>query len=335
MRNVSAAAQREIVVRTSVLRAQRELRRAARTGERVLVGPFLGEVGYELEYWIPFARRELRRHGIAADRVTIVSRGGAGAWYRDFAEHAVDVLELIPADRYAAELEGRRARARDLKQLRNDRFDRKLTALALERTGPAVAMHPSLMFAELRGLWFKDLPVSAALDRLEYRQLAVDPERPPGVTGDYVAVKAYFNQCFPATGPNRAFLRALIERLAEVADVVLLATGLALDDHEEWSTQHESVHPVGDLLRPEDNLAVQARIIAGARALVATYGGFSYLGPFLGVPALTFSEVEQTVPVHLELLRAAAPEAVYERAHVSDGAVTAAFVDRLGAAVRR
>ena len=65
MRNVSAAARRELVVRTSVLRAKRELRRAARTGERVLVGPFLGEVGYELEYWIPFARRELRRHGIA------------------------------------------------------------------------------------------------------------------------------------------------------------------------------------------------------------------------------------------------------------------------------
>ena len=39
---------------------------------------------------------------------------------------------------------------------------------------------------------------------------------------------------------------------------------------------------------PETNLDVQTRIIAGAEAYVGTYGGFSYLAPFVGTHALTF-----------------------------------------------
>ena len=180
-------------------------------------------------------------------------------------------------------------------------------------------MHPSLHVRALRGLWFKDVPISAALGLLEYRPLAVDPERPPGITGRFIAVKAYFNECLPATGPNRAFLRGLIERLAEVADVVLLATGLSLDDHEEWSTQHERVHAVERPASAEDNLSVQAAGSSCGAVFWSPPTAGSRTSGLLGVPALTFYEVEQTVPVHLELLRAAAPDAVYERAHVSDG----------------
>src|SRR5205085_4886411 len=101
-------------------------------------------------------------------------------------------------------------------------------------------------------------------------------------------------------------------------DVVLLSTGLFVDDHEEWAATSERVHPIEHLLRPQDNLAVQTRIVAGASGLVATYGGFSYLGPFLGVPTLTFYEVEQTVPIHLEVLRRALPDADYRRVRTGD-----------------
>jgi len=41
-------------------------------------------------------------------------------------------------------------------------------------------------------------------------------------------------------------------------------------------------------MTPETNLDVQTRVIAGARALIGTYGGFSYLGPFVGTPTLAF-----------------------------------------------
>ena len=315
-RELADAARREASVRASAQFTEWALRRAAHTGGPLLLGPFLGEIGYELEYWIPFLRRVLHRRGIEPDQATVVTRGGAGLWYRDFAAHALDVLELVPYEEYLPLLEERRALARDLKQLRVEDFDRRLVSLARERLGPLTVVHPSLMFTRLRGLWFKGTPLEQVLPRLEFRPLDVEPW--PDLPAEYVAVKLYFNECLREGLETERFLRDGVERLAETTDVVLLSTGLFVDDHREWATQHDRVHPIEHLLRPADNLAVQTRIIAGARGLVATYGGFSYLGPFLGVPTLTFYGLEQTVPVHLEVLRRAAPGARYERAWAGD-----------------
>ena len=245
---------------------------------RCLLGPFVGEIGYELEYWIPFLRRELRRHGIERDQATVLTRGGAALWYRDFAAHAVDALELLSAEEYLPRLEERRRRAGDLKQLRWEPFDRELVDLARERLGDVDVVHPGYMFTRLRGLWFRGEPIDTLWPQVEYRLLDVEREPLAGLPADYVAVKAYFNEVLPGTEENRAFFRSVIERLAERTDVVLLSTGLLVDDHEEWATAHERVHPIEHLLRPEDNLAVQTQIIAASRGLVATYGGFSYLG---------------------------------------------------------
>jgi hypothetical protein len=317
-RALVSAAVRELDVRSRSRLAERSLRRAARSGEHLLLGPVLGEIGYELEYWIPFMRRELHRHGIAPEQVTVMTRGGAALWYRDFAGAELDILGLMPPERYLSALEARRRRAGDLKQLRVDPFDRELVAIAEQRLGPLTAVHPGLMYERLRGLWFKDVPLDELWPRLEYRRLAVQPDPTLVPSKDYVAVKLYFNECLTPRAENRAFFRRSVERLADEIDVVLLSTGLLVDDHEEWTTRHPRVHAVEDRLRPEDNLAVQTRIIAGARGLVATYGGFSYLGPFLGVPTVTFYEIEQTVPLHLEVIARAVPGAAYERALVGD-----------------
>jgi hypothetical protein len=315
---IASALRREAEVRPAARRTERAVAKAGKEGTPVLLGPFLGEIGYELEYWIPFLRRLLREHGIAPEQATVMTRGGAALWYRDFAANELDVLQLLSPEEYLPRLEDRRRLAGDLKQLRVSRFDRELVALAREQLGDFTLVHPGLMFTRLRGLWFKDEPLDTLWSQVEYRRLEVEPEPLPGLPDDYVAVKAYFNEVLPAMPETRAFLRSAIERLAERMDVVLLSTGLLVDDHEEWATERTRVHPIEHLLRPQDNLAVQTRLIAGARGLVATYGGFSYLGPFLGVPTRTFYSVEQTVPLHLEVLRRAVPDADYERTRTDE-----------------
>jgi hypothetical protein len=55
-------------------------------------------------------------------------------------------------------------------------------------------------------------------------------------------------------------------------------------------------------MSPQDNLAVQTRLIAGARALFATYGGFSYLGPFYGVTSYSFYSHGNYNPAHLDVM---------------------------------
>jgi hypothetical protein len=317
---IASALRREAEVRPAARRTERAVAKAGREGTPLLLGPFLGEIGYELEYWIPFLRRLLHEHGIPPEQATVMTRGGAALWYRDFAANELDVLQLLPPEEYLPRLEARRGEAGDLKQLRVGRFDHELVAMARERLGDLAVVHPGLMFTRLRGLWFRDEPLDTLWPQVEYRRLDVEPERLPGLPADYVAVKAYFNEVLPATPGTRTFLRAVVERLAETTDVVLLSTGLLVDDHEEWATEHPRVHPIEHVLRPQDNLAAQTRLIAGARGLVATYGGFSYLGPFLGVPTRTFYAVEQTVPLHLEVLRQAVPGADYERTRI-DGDV--------------
>jgi hypothetical protein len=58
-------------------------------------------------------------------------------------------------------------------------------------------------------------------------------------------------------------------------------------------------------MTPERNLGQQTAVIAGARAFVGTYGGYSYLAPFLGVPALGLYSARTFKVHHLHLAQRA------------------------------
>jgi hypothetical protein len=111
----------------------------------------------------------------------------------------------------------------------------------------------------------------------------------PDLPSDYVAVRFYFSECFPDTPENRAFARAAVDALSERTAVVLLNPGFQVDDHDDWASSASSrVITIADRLTPASNLAVQTAVIAKARALVGSYGGYSYLAPLTGVPAFGF-----------------------------------------------
>ena len=58
------------------------------------------------------------------------------------------------------------------------------------------------------------------------------------------------------------------------------------------------------LLTPQTICSVQSAIVAGARRFVGTYGGFAYLAPLCGVPAVSYySEPEPFSKRHLDLIR--------------------------------
>lgn len=333
VRRIAVGIEREVAVHARTAVAELALRRAARSGRRVLVGPFLGEVGYELLYWIPFVRHALAEHGIPRERVATLTRGGAGRWYRDFAADEVELFDLVEPDALVAQVAARRRRAKDAKQLRGDGFDRELVRLARERTGPATVLHPSLMFARLRGLWFRDEPLATTLSQLDFRRL--DPGAPPpGLPEQYVAVKLYGSDCFPDEPPVRERVQVLLERLAGKNELVLLTTGARLDDHEDWLAEVPRLHSLASFLRPQDNLAVQTAVVAGARGLVSTYGGFSYLGPLVGAPTLALHARQNFHPAHLELARTAFAGIPYDVAAIDDEATIGRFIDtRVGTVV--
>ena len=143
--------------------------------------------------------------------------------------------------------------------------------------------------------------LSTVLSRTSFEPLP-PPDPLDDLPSSYVAVKAYFNNCFPDDEGNRAFLRRTLRRLGEHSELVLLDTGLELDDHADFAAG-SGVHTLTDRMTPRNNLELQTRAIAGADALFATLGGFSYLAAFLNVPSFSFSsDDERFVLTHRDLM---------------------------------
>lgn len=303
---------------------QRLIDRARRMGRPVVAGPWTGEIGFELLYWIPFLRKlksQLRDLPLA-----VVSRGGTGAWYADIATSYQDIFALVDPDEFRAQtdLETR-------KQRTVSGFDRRLLRESCRALGfvRPVVVHPSLMFNLLYPYWKDQLPLRRLLEYLEPVRLAAVPQvaLPPDLPIEYVAARFYFSRCFPDAPSNRALVGDVLRRISQQLPVVLLNTPFSVDDHVDATPDVPAIRSIASCLTPENNLALQTAVIMRARAFVGTYGGFSYLAPLYGVPSITFYSDTTFFEQHLEFARRtfsrvdAAPFIVLherERALISD-----------------
>lgn len=308
----AATIRHALEVRTGRLRADRAFSAAARGDKPILIGPFLSEIGFEVLYWLPMLARYFEKHAVAKERVVAVSRGGAGVWYVDLAGGYVDVFDhLTPLELKDAQRD-RVERAGAQKQFGVTELDERLLDFARSDTGvgaDAAVLHPSLMYNAFTYLWADAAGHEGARRRLLNRPLPrrqARDEQALDLPTEYVAVKAYFSDCFPDSDENRGHVARLVGRLAEAHPVVVLSTGIDLDDHHDFNTTDERrIRSIEHLMTPRNNLELQTRAIAGAKALVTTYGGFSYLGPFLGVPSVALYSEENFVPAHLDVMRRA------------------------------
>ena len=300
--------------RGAALRADLELARIARGDGPVIAGPWRSEIGFEVLYWIPMLRWLVTSAGIDPQRIIAVSRGGADRWYDDVAGRYVDLFDHFSADDMRGWHEQQVAETGSQKQTRISATEERIVTTVREATGArgADVLHPSVMYRLFQPFWSGRQPLRAIKERTRYERLpdpgdpaAIDP-RLADLPDDYFAVKLYFRGSFPETEENVEFAQRLLSRLASERPVVMLATNLALDDHRDFLTQSGSeIYAIDHLVTPRNNLHVQSAVIARARALIGTYGGFSYLGPLLGVPSCSFYSKERFVAGHLEVMRRA------------------------------
>jgi hypothetical protein len=285
----------------------RGLESVANGSRRIIVGPWLSEVGFELLYWIPFLRGFVSRFGIPPERLVVVSRGGAEAWYHGLHGQYLDVFDLMSPDEFRAANARRWQAAGGQKQLGIEDLDRLVIDQVRKRLDEpdAAWLHPSLMYNLFYHLWSARLPLHVLLDHTRYQRLPAPADGPaiPGLPKEYVSVRFYFRPSFPDVSGNRAFVARLLARLVRTTDVVVLNPRLRVDDHEDYEVAASGrLHHVDDVMMPRNNLDVQTRIIAGAVRHYGTYGGLSYLGPFLGVPSVGFySDVDHFEGVHLDV----------------------------------
>ncbi len=287
----------------------RELATLASRSDAIIAGPWLGEVGFELLYWVPFLAWCAEHFDIAPERWVVVSRGGTASWYRPFANRYADVFEQVSPEEFRLQHDERVRVLGEQKQTRVTAFDERIIQGAATKFGLTSwsVWHPSTMYRLFNPFWWGHLDAHWVRRHTRYRRLP-----PPGQAGvplvapPYVAAKFYFNECFPATPANKAFASRVLRSLADEGPVIALSTGLALDDHDIHVMREAGVRHLPEGLDPAENLRVQDALVAGARAFVGTYGGFSYLAPFHHVPSYAFySEPHGFSRTHLTLAHAA------------------------------
>lgn len=282
-----------------------EIDRVAAGGEKVIAGPWVGELGFELLYWIPFLAWAVERRPDLAGRLVAVSRGGARPWYAHLTGSYRDVYEAVTPEEL---IEGR---GRRTKQVELTSFEERVLT-RLEAGGDTALLHPAAMYAPL-------LALTRALDSSRFREIAryrrFDPPPLGTLEGvlpeEFAAVRFYFNNSFPDTAENRRLAAETVAALGRESAVVVLNTGLRLDDHSDLPAgTADRVLTLEGHTTPANNLAVQSAVIARARVFVGTYGGLSYLPSFYGVPSVSFySDASQFLPHHLEFAQSVFREA--------------------------
>jgi hypothetical protein len=265
-------------------RVLQHLHRIARGSGPVIVGPWTGEVGFELLYWAPFVRWAIHKYDIDPARVVVLSRGGTASWY-GLGGRYVDIFDLVSPDEFRAGTSGGCKKQQWMRL-----FDRHLVRRAtvhLDRGRPSV-LHPSLMYTLFMPYWAVEEPRRWVEQFAEFIRLdppdIIDAAKLPR---EFIAARFYFSDAFPDTPDNRAFAAAWIRAAATQHDVVVIGSGVRVDDHADFAIGTSNrIHSVDHLMQPATNLAVQTAVIGRASAFIGTYGGFAYLAPFCGVNAL-------------------------------------------------
>lgn len=288
--------------RQAALRLSTRLARVASSDRPILVGPWTGEVGFELLYWIPLLTWAVTRRRIPRERLIAVSRGGARLWYEHLTSNYYDVLETVRPDDFHERASRRR------KQTTWTALDGEMLRAVRRHLGRRLDLfHPKLMYDLFVPLWKQGGAIPDVRAFARFPRFA-RPEPAPWqreLPREYVAVKFYASGQFPDVDENRRFAAEIIRRLAARTDVVLLTAGTRLDEHADLlGNAAPRVHRIDRFLTPSTNLEVQSRVLASAKAFVGSYGGFSYLAPYFGVPSVSFyASREGFFDHHLQLAR--------------------------------
>lgn len=292
-----------------------KIKKVGTSGQHIVLGPWVAEVGFEVLYWIPFINWFKEKYEIPSERLHIISRGGADLWYRHITPNYTDLFDLFSPQEYQDKNAISQSKPGSLKHQECSDFDLEVYQRYRDRTDARnfEILHPSLMYGLFDAYWKGAVSTSLIRQRSQFltfsKDISFDEKIFSYLPKDYVAVKFYFSPCFPDTQKNRDFLRVAIKNLAKTNNVVVMSTGLKIDDHRdsEIAKVADRIFHIDQFTDFRNNLNVQTQIIARAKKFFGTYGGFSYLPLFYGKPSISFySNMQDFLPKHMDIATRAA-----------------------------
>jgi len=263
---------------------EEEIETLVRRGRTLVVGPWISEVGFEALYWVPFLHWLQAAFRLDPGRLVAVSRGGVAGWYAGVADRYVEIWDHMTPEEFAR----RNAERGVTKQYERSPLDDAIldAVAAAVGTRDFDVIHPGLMYRLFSLFWSGQRAMGFMDSHTRFAPMTapavIDPSLLPR---EYIAVKLYAARSLPDTPDIRARLKGLVASLADRLPVVLLDTGLVLeDDHADYAfAAGGRVISARPWMTPSNNLGAQTQIVAGATAFVGTCGSLAWLTPRLGV----------------------------------------------------
>jgi len=260
----------------------------------VIFGPWLGEVGSELQYWIPFIRR-IRQELFPDKRVIAISRGGVESWYKDITEEYIELFHYLSINEYIRLREVIVQNAGLEKQLIMVSQEKSLINKITEenRLDDYYIIHPSTMWKEVLPWAEGKAFINNILSMFSFKKFEISEKYKNivdkfNLPRKYLAVKFYESRLFPRTQKNILFIKNLINLLTKKVYLVNLNNS-KIDNHSSFSFDfNNQIVSITDQLKSEINLGVQTEIIRRSSGFLGTNGGFSVLPAFVGKPSLNF-----------------------------------------------
>ena len=272
--------------------------------KKILVGPWLSEVGFELLYWIPMLQMMKERYDVSPDRLHVLSRGGVSDWYHKVSHNYHEIFDVMTVDEYRYGNKKRIAAAGGQKHFQFSELDKVLIdrVSATLQSEHFEVLHPSLMYRLLLPLWRLKRSADFPLRFLSFSRIELNENMALDLPESFVAAKVYFSDALPRSPENLSKIRKIVQFYAERTPVILLSAGIQVDEHVDAVLG--DIPNLRTISAPaaQNNLELQTAIVMRSRELICTYGGFSYLGPLLGVPTTCFfSDLGRVAPIHLDV----------------------------------
>ena len=304
--------------------AEDQVAEAWRSDQPLILGPYLSSVTVELLHWRPFIAWMRARFGPRTAPVVAVSRGRVDAWYAGLADRYIDVCDLLPFETYMTHRQDVVRNGGTLKQKGVSDFDQELLDEVATRLGAAetAVLHPSVLLRVCSAIQDGAVPISWLAEHARYDRFDTPP-LPPGDTlaqEPYVAASFWYCNCFSDSARHRKVVDDVLQEVSRRVPVVLvnpdvipgLSDSIAANDRIRVVATGQTDHAQRD----------QAAVIAGARAVVGTFGGMPLLAPSYNIPvSLMFGEENESFRLQGAVAReigAALPERCFDMTRTTE-----------------
>lgn len=286
-----------------------DLKETIGESRKIVLGPWIGELGYELLYWIPFLRF-LKSKGVFDNKECIViSRGGMQYWYSDICTEYIEIFDQITLEEYT--LLRKRFYS---EQVSNKNIYTSATEILIAKKCRAdyeFLFSQSIMFSFLNQ-FIKSLGKRATLNFFtSVLQLEI-PEDFPKTNNfqfpeneKYIITNFYSRPSFQITLADISKINAMLFDLSKEFRIIRIDEFTYDLEHNELSNIYDGIPYQGiESIGISSNLLVKTALIRNADFYIGTYGGPSYLSVLNGIPTFVFSSsYEGLNPMHENLIR--------------------------------